>query len=77
MVVLGASIAQWLTFVIESNGVVYTFVYLDKAQAYLFKAQQRGRLKRRRAEIADLAERHKVPFRLNFPARQLQHFLQI
>ena len=27
MVVLGGSIAQWLTFGIENDGVFYTFVY--------------------------------------------------
>jgi len=78
MVVLGGSIAQWLTFGIENDGVFYTFVYAGTWPKPVHPAPLRRQptprlavgLRRCRRPLATSPAVQQVPIRLNFPARQ-------
>ena len=50
MVVSGASIAHWLTFVIESNVVFNTFVYAPWACGFYLFGGPEGRRRKRRSD---------------------------
>jgi hypothetical protein len=78
MVASGASIAQWLTFGIESEGVFYTFVY-DQSLSIRRRSTLHTPARRLACVVADgrlpPLRYNKVPIRLNFSGSPMVAFV--